>query len=122
MAKQTTRAYFTPVRKRTSIGNSTRSKPKNKHKLKSWKRYNRQGKWVVAKNGERMTKETTNDSNYQIQLLNEINKKVSSQRNEAHNRIAQLEIVIESNKREIQALKAELEGNKLFKENNKKDK
>ena len=30
--------------------------------------------------------------------------------------------IIESNKREIQALKAELEGNKLFKENNKKDK
>ena len=122
MAKKVGNEYFTPVRKRTSIGNSTRSKPKNKHKLKSWKRYNRQGKWVVAKNGERMTKETTNDSNYQIQLLNEINKKVSSQRNEAHNRIAQLEIVIESNKREIQALKAELEGNKLFKENNKKDK
>ena len=36
--------YFTPVIKRTSIGNSTRSKPKNKHKLKSWKKYNRQGK------------------------------------------------------------------------------
>ena len=36
--------YFTPVRKRTSIGASTRSKPKNKHKLKSWKKYNRQGK------------------------------------------------------------------------------
>ena len=26
------------------IGNSTRIKPKNKHKLKSWKKYNRQGK------------------------------------------------------------------------------
>ena len=77
---------------------------------------------MVARNGERMTKETTSDSNYQIQLLNEINKKVSSQRNEAHNRIAQLEIIIESTKREIQTLKAELEGNKLFKENNKKDK
>mgnify|MGYP003117319492 FL=1 len=36
--------YFTPVRKRTSIGSSTRSKPKNKHKRKSWKKYNRQGK------------------------------------------------------------------------------
>jgi len=35
---------FTKVRKRTSIGNSTRSKPKNKHKLKSWKKYNKQGK------------------------------------------------------------------------------
>jgi len=77
---------------------------------------------VVAQNGGSMTTEEKNNSNYQIQLLNEINKKVSSQRNEAHNRIAQLEIIIESNKREIQALKAELEGNKLFKENNKKDK
>ena len=36
--------------------------------------------------------------------------------------MAQLEIIIEQNQREIQALKAELEGNKLFKENNKKDK
>ena len=45
MAKITTRnEYFTPVKKRTSIGNSSRSKPKNKHKLKSWKKYNRQGK------------------------------------------------------------------------------
>jgi hypothetical protein len=44
MAKKVGNEYFTPVRKRTSIGNSTRSKPKNKHKLKSWKRYNRQGK------------------------------------------------------------------------------
>ena len=46
MAKRisTRDTYFTPVRKITSIGNSTRSKPKNKHKLKSWKKYNRQGK------------------------------------------------------------------------------
>jgi hypothetical protein len=44
MAKKIGNEYFTPVRKRTSIGNSTRSKPKNKHKLKSWKKYNRQGK------------------------------------------------------------------------------
>ncbi len=42
MAKKVGNEYFTPVRKRTSIGNSTRSKPKNKHKLKSWKKYNRQ--------------------------------------------------------------------------------
>ena len=71
-----------------------------------------------------MTTEEKNNSNYkqQVQLLNEINKKISNQRNEAHNRMAQLEIIIESNRREIQALKAELEGNKLFKENNKKDK
>ena len=44
MAKKVGNEYFTPERKRTSIGNSTRSKPKNKHKLKSWKKYNRQGK------------------------------------------------------------------------------
>ena len=43
MAKKVGNEYFTPVRKRTSIGNSTSSKPKNKHKLKSWKKYNRQG-------------------------------------------------------------------------------
>ena len=43
MAKKIGNEYFTPVRKRTSIGNSTRSKPNNKHKLKSWKKYNRQG-------------------------------------------------------------------------------
>ena len=44
MAKKVGNEYFTPVRKRTSIGNSSRSKPKNKHKLKSWKKYKRQGK------------------------------------------------------------------------------
>ena len=44
MAKKITNEYFTPVRKRTSIGNSSKSKPKNKHKIKSWKKYNRQGK------------------------------------------------------------------------------
>ena len=40
---------------------------------------------------------------------------------EFNNRIAQLELVIESNQREIQSLKANIEGNKIFKEN-KKDK
>jgi hypothetical protein len=66
-------------------------------------------------------KSTTDNRDYQIQLLGEINKKISNQRNEAHNRIAQLELVIESNQREIQSLKANIEGNKIFKEN-KKDK
>ena len=63
-----------------------------------------------------MTTEEKNINNYkqQIQLLSEINKKISNQRNEAYNRMAQLEIMIESNQREIQALKAELEGNKLL--------
>ena len=44
MAKPPTNEYFTPIKKRTSIGSSSRSKPKNKHSLKSWKKYNRQGK------------------------------------------------------------------------------
>ena len=66
-------------------------------------------------------KSTTDNRDYQIQLLGEINKKTSNQRNEAHNRIAQLELIIESNQREIQSLKANIEGNKIFKEN-KKDK
>ena len=43
MAKTTSNEYFTPIKKRTSIGHSSRSKPKNKHKIKSWKKYNRQG-------------------------------------------------------------------------------
>ena len=43
MAQKITNEYFTPVKKRTSIGSSSRSKPKNKHKIKSWKKYNRQG-------------------------------------------------------------------------------
>ena len=43
MAKTTSNEYFTPIKKRISIGHSSRSKPKNKHKIKSWKKYNRQG-------------------------------------------------------------------------------
>ena len=114
--------YFTPVKKRTSIGHSSRSRPKNKSKRANFKKYNRQGKWVVALNGERMTetKTTTQASNdYQIRLLQEVNKKISQQRNTAHNKIAELELLIESQQREIQSLKATLEGEKLFKENKK---
>jgi peptidoglycan hydrolase CwlO-like protein len=55
-----------------------------------------------------------------IELLQAINQKISAQRNIAHDRIAQLELVIESNRREIQSLKATIEGNKLFKENKDK--
>ena len=45
MAKISTRdEYFTPTKKVTSIGHSTRSRPKNKHKRRVWKKYNRQGK------------------------------------------------------------------------------
>ena len=32
------------VKKRTSIGNSSRSKPKNKYKKRTWKKYRGQGK------------------------------------------------------------------------------
>jgi hypothetical protein len=32
------------VKKRTSIGSSRRSKPKNKHKRANWKKYRGQGK------------------------------------------------------------------------------
>ena len=68
------------------------------------------------------TKTTTQtSSDYQIKLLQEVNKKISQQRNTAHNKIAELELLIESQQREIQSLKATLEGEKLFKEN-KKDK
>ena len=66
------------------------------------------------------TKTTTQaSSDYQIKLLQEVNKKISQQRNTAHNRIAELELLVESQQREIQSLKATLEGEKLFKENKK---
>jgi len=55
-----------------------------------------------------------------IELLQAVNQKISSQRNSAHDRIAQLELVIESNRRKIQSLEATIEGNKLFKENKDK--
>ena len=66
------------------------------------------------------TKTTTQtSSDYQIKLLQEVNKKISQQRNTAHNRIAELELLIESQQREIKSLKATIEGEKLFKENKK---
>ena len=66
------------------------------------------------------TKTTTQaSSDYQFRLLQEVNKKISQQRNTAHNKIAELELLIESQQREIQSLKATLEGVKLFKENKK---
>ena len=57
-----------------------------------------------------------------IELQQAVNEKISLQRNTAYTRIAHLELVIDSKEREIQRLKAELEGEKLFKEKNKKDK
>ena len=66
------------------------------------------------------TKTTTQaSSDYQFRLLQEVNKKISQQRNTAHNKIAELELLVESQQREIQSLKATLEGEKLFKENKK---
>ena len=44
MAKQQLNTYFTPVKKKTSIGHSLRSRPKNKSKKLNFKKYNRQGK------------------------------------------------------------------------------
>lgn len=79
---------------------------------------------MVAQDGERMTETKTTtqaSSDYQFRLLQEVNKKISQQRNTAHNRIAELELLVESQQREIQSLKATIEGEKLFKEN-KKDK
>ena len=35
---------ITTVQKRTSIGRSKNSRPKNKHKKRNWKRYRGQGK------------------------------------------------------------------------------
>ncbi len=69
-----------------------------------------------------MTKEKTQKTQTEvnIELLQAINQKISSQRNTAYDRIAQLELIIESNRREIQSLKATIEGNKLFKGNKDK--
>ena len=68
------------------------------------------------------TKEKTQKTQAEVnvELLQAVNQKISAQRNAAHDRIAQLELVIESNRREIQSLKATIEGNKLFKENKDK--
>lgn len=44
MAKQQTQVRAEPTKKRTSIGSSVRSKPTNKSKRASWKRYRGQGR------------------------------------------------------------------------------
>ena len=45
MAKQfMTSIYREPVKKRTSIGRSVRSRPKNKNQKRSYKKYRGQGK------------------------------------------------------------------------------
>ena len=66
------------------------------------------------------TKTQKTQAEVNIELLQAVNQKISSQRNSAYDRIAQLELVLESNRREIQSLKATIEGNKLFKENKDK--
>ena len=43
-ARVLTSSYTTPVKHRTSIGASIRTKPKNKHKRRSFKAYRGQGK------------------------------------------------------------------------------
>ena len=64
------------------------------------------------------TQKTQAEAN--LELLQAVNQKISLQRNAAHDRIAQLELVIESNRRKIQSLEATIEGEKLFKENKDK--
>ena len=58
-------------------------------------------------------------SQISVELLQAINLKISNQRNNAHNRIAELELIIESLQKENKKLTATIEGEKLFKENNK---
>ena len=81
---------------------------------------------MVVKKGETMTTEQQPKQKTQaelnIELQQAVNEKISSQRNAALTRIAHLELILESKEREIQKLKATLEGEKLFKENSKKDK
>ena len=43
MAKPPSNEYFTPVKKRTSIGRSPRSRPKNKNKRRQYVKYRGQG-------------------------------------------------------------------------------
>ena len=43
-AKGLLTSHRDPVKKRTSIGDSVRSRPKNKHKKRSHKKYRGQGK------------------------------------------------------------------------------
>lgn len=44
MAQQVIKNKREKIKKVTSIGHSTRSRPKNKNKRRSWKRYKGQGK------------------------------------------------------------------------------
>ena len=43
MAKPPSNEYFTPVKKRTSIGRSSRTRPKNKNKRRQYVKYRGQG-------------------------------------------------------------------------------
>ena len=70
--------------------------------------------------GETMTENTKQEQpRINVDLLQAVNKKISNQRNRAFDRIAELELVIESLQKENKKLTATIEGEKLFKENNK---
>ena len=43
-AKGLLTTHLDPVKKRSSIGDSVRSRPKNKNKKRSWKKYRGEGK------------------------------------------------------------------------------
>ena len=47
MAKPPTNEYFTPIKKRTSIGRSPRSRPKNKNKRRQYVKYRGEGREKV---------------------------------------------------------------------------
>ena len=49
MAKTPSNEYFTPVKKRTSIGRSPRSRPKNKNKRRQYVKYRGQGMNMKSK-------------------------------------------------------------------------
>jgi hypothetical protein len=53
MAKPPSNEYFTPVKKRTSIGRSSRTRPKNKNKRRQYVKYKlvSNARKVMAKEG-----------------------------------------------------------------------
>ena len=56
MAKPPSNEYFTPVKKRTSIGRSPRSRPKNKNKRRQYVKEQKQKTSICQIQGARMTK------------------------------------------------------------------
>ena len=72
---------------------------------------------MVVKQGETMTQEKTN--NVDPKIYEEVIGKIAQQRNDAHNRVATLEIDVAKLKQENMRLKATIQAEKEFK---KKDK